>query len=148
MTQPIGNNKMRHGRSLLILPPAMTRRALLLGLMFLGAIGPSMAQPVAPKPEDPRLTVDIRTNGVQFYIGNDDKFDWTDCVVKINYRGSGSGYELKIRKIAAGMARTVAVNEFANSDGERFDPITHKAQTVFIICQTPVGSRAAGVDTD
>ena len=139
---------MRHGRSHLILPPAMNPIALFLGLVFLAGVAPSTAQPPAPKPGQPRLTVDIRSNGVQFYIGNEDNFDWTDCVVKINYRGSGSGYELKIREIAAGTARTVAANEFANSDGERFDPITHKAQTVVLVCKTPAGSRAAGVDTD
>ena len=88
-------------------------------------------------------TVDLHAavsfSGAQFVISNNDDFDWTEVKLEVNSHGFTSGYTLHATRIAALETYTVGAMQFANSDGERFNPFTHKPQTFSVWCDTPNG---------
>ena len=70
---------------------------------------------------------------------NRDPFDWTDCKLEVNPGFLSGGYELRAGLLRSGDTYTVGAMQFANSDGERFNPFSHKAQAFSIRCSTPKG---------
>jgi hypothetical protein len=86
-----------------------------------------------PKPgtarEEAKLHAEVRFTGTQFVITNLDKYDWADVRMTVNSHGWSGGYKLTAKRIEAGATYTVGALQFAESDGTRFDPFTHKAQS-------------------
>ena len=96
--------------------------------------------PRTPAPSRIDLKASVVFNQRQFVISNRDSFDWTNVGLEINYGLISSGYQLKVSRIAAGQTYTVGAMQFAKSDGTRFNPLTTKAQRLFISCDTPKGN--------
>lgn len=80
------------------------------------------------------LKAEIRFDGSQFIITNNDSFDWIDVKFKLNEGIIKTGYRLNTDRIKAGHIYTVGALQFAKPDGTRFNPITMKPQSMFIIC--------------
>ena len=75
----------------------------------------------------------------QFVIRNKDSFDWTNVKMEVNSKTFASGYILKSARMMAGETYTVGAMQFAKSDGEKFNPFTHKPLNFSIHCDTPTG---------
>jgi len=80
------------------------------------------------------LKAEIRFDGSQFIITNNDSFDWTDVKFKLNEGIIKAGYRLNVDRIKAGNTYTVGALQFTKPDGTRFNPFTIKPQTMFIFC--------------
>jgi hypothetical protein len=81
----------------------------------------------------------VRFTGTQFIITNNDSFAWSNCKLEINSKVFGSGYTYVGANIAAGATYSVGALQFANGDGQRFNPFTLKPQNLSISCNTPNG---------
>jgi hypothetical protein len=107
---------------------------------------PVAEEPVsAPEPTHdlPSLSVKANMNGELISIKNTDGFAWQDCVAIINPPlFSFSKFRLKFGDLKAGHSTMVAASDFTKSDGERFNPITHEVQSLFITCTTPQGQQS------
>ena len=86
------------------------------------------------------LNASVSFSGSQFVIVNNDSFDWTNVKLEINPKTFSSGYVLKTDRMSAGETYTVGAMQFAKSDGEKFNPFTHKALKFSIWCDTPKGN--------
>jgi hypothetical protein len=92
-----------------------------------------------PSKPPPEINAEVRFTGTQFIIKNTDSYDWTDVKMEINGGLFSGGYELKHPVIRAKETYTVGALQFADSDGQRFNPYQMKPQR-FVICgQTPNG---------
>jgi len=112
-----------------------------------GTMTPPVAkQPASapePSPEPPSLSVKANINGELISIKNADRFAWQDCVAKINPPVfSFSSFSLKLGDLKAGNSIMVAASDFTQSDGERFNPVTHEVQSLYITCTTPQGQQS------
>jgi ribosomal protein S27E len=85
------------------------------------------------------LQATVRFTGTQFVIRNGDSFDWTGVKLEANPGLVSGGYVLNAGRMNSGETYTVGALRFANSDGERFNPFTHKPQKFSISCDTPGG---------
>jgi hypothetical protein len=85
-------------------------------------------------------TSSVDLSGSQFVITNNDSFDWANCKLEVNPEFIGSGYKYEGASLRAGETYSVGALQFANGDGERFNPFTHKPQKFSISCDTPRGS--------
>lgn len=85
------------------------------------------------------LNASVRFSGTQFIIQNKDSFDWTNVKLEVNSKTFSSGYILKSGRMTAGETYTVGALQFAKSDGEKFNPFTHKPLNFSIWCDTPKG---------
>lgn len=85
------------------------------------------------------LNAGVTFSGTQFIIQNNDSFDWTNVKLEVNSKTFSSGYILKSGRIAAGETYTVGAMQFANSDGEKFNPFSHKPLNFSIWCDTAKG---------
>ena len=112
---------------------------LLLGLLIILALGSGDNEGSSSS-----STVDLKASvsftGTQFVIENKDSFDWTNVKLEVNPEGLSSGYVLKSGRMEAGETYTVGAMQFAKSDGEKFNPITHKPLNFSIWCDTPKGN--------
>ncbi len=116
---------------------------LCLGGLFLDL--PETPPQSTPSAQPQTSTVDlnaaIRFTGSQFVISNNDNFDWTNVKFDLNRPGIfSSGYVFNTARIEAGNTYTVGAMQFAKDDGTRFNPITTKAQKLWISCDTPRGT--------
>ena len=107
--------------------------ALVVGLIVLSQITgktPSM-------PEEPLKAV-VRDVGGIFAIQNNDSFPWSNCDIELN-----SDYDLKGINVPPGETIRVAARDFTTSSGTRFNPVTTKAQKMYIYCRgAPGGARS------
>jgi len=85
------------------------------------------------------LNATVRFTGTQFVIQNNNSFDWTNVELEINSGLISGGYVLNVERMRAGETYTVGAMQFAKSDGERFNPFTHKPQKLSVWCDTPRG---------
>jgi uncharacterized OB-fold protein len=120
--------------------------ALVIGVLSLVAMSycgnhPSNAGKSA---EPPELKGMISFNGIAFQLENKDDFDWSNCGLQVNSHGFDSGYEATIPLVKSRDSVTIAAMTLANSDGERLNPVTHKAKEIFIRCDTPAGKAYTG----
>ncbi|HEV8238075.1 MAG TPA: hypothetical protein VGS57_01760 [Thermoanaerobaculia bacterium] len=95
----------------------------------------SASQPAAP----PDLKAHVNFTGTQFVITNNDTFTWTDCKLEVNPKTFSSGFTYHAGSLAAGSVYTVGVLQFANDDGQRFNPLQYKPTSFSIACNTPGG---------
>ena len=77
--------------------------------------------------------------GTHFVISNQDSFNWVNVELQLNPGLITSGYKRTAAIIEAGSSISIGAREFAKSDGERFNPSTHRAQSISISCDTPKG---------
>jgi hypothetical protein len=75
----------------------------------------------------------VRFDGTQFTITNLETRAWTNVRFELNPGFISSGYTLKVQRVEAGATYTVGAAQFANADGERFNPFTHKPQELAIL---------------
>jgi hypothetical protein len=100
-----------------------------------GESTPSSTRERAPsKPARPDLDASVVFTGTQFVIGNNNNFDWTNVKIEINSGLIRGGYILRTNRIEANSVYTVGAAQFAKTDGERFNPFSHKVMNVTITC--------------
>ena len=85
------------------------------------------------------LNASVRFTWTEFVIVNNDYFDWTNIKLQVNSKTFSSGYIFRTSVMAAGQTYTVGAMQFAKSDGEKFNPFTHKPLNFSIWCDTPRG---------
>jgi hypothetical protein len=104
------------------------------------------AQEKKAAPPELKGTLRIR-GGVEFLVSNDNDFDWKDCSFAVNYTLFGTdGYTGTIGTIAAHGTGSINAVSLALDTGERFNPITHRANNVFMRCAVPNGKGSIGWD--
>lgn len=115
----------------------------IIGIIFLLAIVGALfsGKKDEKKTIEPKISAAVRFTGTQFGITNHDAFDWTDVEMTINF-GLMSGYSVKTARVAAGETYFVGAMQFTDSKGARFNPFTHKPQTLTVYCNTPSGKAA------
>lgn len=96
------------------------------------------------KTEAPSETITLRTqvkfDGAQFIITNQDSFDWTHVKMEVNAGLLTGGYILKTGRMESWNTYTVGALQFAKSDGTRLNPFTTKPQKLSIWCDVPGGN--------
>ncbi len=96
--------------------------------------------PQAQAQSEPRkLGAAVRFTGTQFLISNNDAFIWSNCELEINGGIVRGGYQFTAPVIQAQSTSTVGAMQFAKSEGERFNPVSMKANSFSIACDTPQG---------
>jgi hypothetical protein len=85
------------------------------------------------------LNAQVRYDGVQFIITNNDNFAWIDVEFDLNYEGLSSGYTYHASRLESQTVYTVGSMQFAKSDGTMFNPFTQKPLRMSIHCKTPDG---------
>ena len=85
------------------------------------------------------LNARVNFTGTEFVIVNNDSFDWTNIKLEVNSKTLSSGYTFEAYSMNAGQTYTIGATRFAKSDGEKFNPFTHKALNLSIWCDTPRG---------
>lgn len=95
--------------------------------------------PASPSSVD--LNAAVRFDGAQFIIANGDGFDWTNVRLTVNEGFLRGGYVYEAGHMGSGQVYTVGAMQFAEGDGERFNPFTHKPKTLSIHCDTSIGAR-------
>lgn len=85
------------------------------------------------------LKASVSFTGTQFVIKNQDTFDWRNVKLDLNPGTFSSGYVLNAGRMEAGETYTVGAMQFAKSDGEKFNPFSHKPQKLSISGDTPSG---------
>ena len=125
---------LKHGASLLAVGFLLV---LAVGSTDSGTGGSSSSSQSSSSTVDLNATVSF--NGTQFVIANKDSFDWTNVKLEINSKTFSSGYTLNTSVMKAGEVYTVGAMQFAKSDGEKFNPFTHKALNLSVWCDTPRG---------
>ena len=113
-------------------------------LLVIGAIASSVGSgpndSSSQQPETPvSLNGNVRFTGTQFVVMNLDSFAWSNCEFEINPKTFSSGYTYKAGTIPSSGVATVGALQFANGDGERFNPFTYKPTGVLVSCDTPKG---------
>jgi hypothetical protein len=94
------------------------------------------ATPPAPKPE---IHPTVNFDGRRFIIRNADPFNWSNVKMELNSGFFSGGYELKHPVITGHTTYTVGALQFADSDGNRFNPFRMRPQKLTIIAETPDG---------
>lgn len=85
------------------------------------------------------LTGSVTHTGGTFQVQNRDGFDWTNITLELNHGTFSSGYTFEAARIGAGETVNIAANQFTDSSGERFNPVTHAPQRILIRADTPQG---------
>jgi hypothetical protein len=85
------------------------------------------------------LNADVRFDGAQFIISNEDYFDWKNVRLEINSSGLRSGYIYRADLIKSNTTYTIGALQFAKKDGERFNPFQSKPLNFSIICELSGG---------
>src|SRR5262249_36574308 len=88
------------------------------------------------------LNASVQFTGSQFVITNKDSFDWNNCKFDLNGGAFSSGYILNTNVIKAQTTHTVGAMQFAKTDGERFNPFTHKPQSFSISCSSTASGKS------
>jgi hypothetical protein len=112
---------------------------LVLGFFILIAMGwcasvvspPPAPAPVASTPAAPRepdLGASVSFNGTQFVVRNLDSVAWNEVRLMVNPGILSDGHFLDVGSIAAETEYKVGALQFANGDGERFNPFAMKPQ--------------------
>ena len=79
------------------------------------------------------LNASVKFDGEQFIVQNKDSYDWRNVKMEINSKLLSSGYSYNMPfAMTAGQTYTVGAMQFTKSDGERFNPFTHKPKKVVI----------------
>ena len=77
----------------------------------------------------------------QFFITNENEFDWKDIRMEINSPTLGTGYILEHPLMEAGKTYEVGSMQFALKDGTRFNPFKLKAHKFQIRVRIPSGKQ-------
>lgn len=113
------------------------------GILFL-ARSNSATGGAKPKPaQQAELGALVAFPGAFFEVTNRDAWDWTDCELEINPKVFGGGFLFRAPRVASGAKLSIGVMQFANGDGDRFNPVAKKASQLSVICQTPRGTASA-----
>jgi len=83
----------------------------------------------APAENTVQLTATVKYNSNTLYLTNDDNFSWSDVRLYLN----GFDYQLGVDKIGAGETFNTPIKEFVTGKGERFNPVSTKIMTVYIV---------------
>ena len=95
-------------------------------------IGPILGIYPQARAEDQPLPAAVHFNGSQFTLHNLGDDTWSDVRVSINQGLVGGGYRLDVGTVTSRGVITAGALQFANSDGERFNPADLKPQTATV----------------
>jgi len=114
--------------------------AIVFGLLFVGwcssqfnSPAPSGRQGTKPtttssRPE-PEVLANVRFTGTQFIVQNLGAKPWTEVQFAINSGVLNSGFTAEVTRLDAKSEYAIGALQFANGDGQRFNPIQFKPQT-------------------
>lgn len=91
--------------------------------------------PVGSAAAPEKLDASVSYTGAQFVITNKNSYDWTDVKLEINPGVVSSGWVLRVDRLQAGQQYQVGAAQFTKTDGERFNPFTHRVQVFMIFCK-------------
>jgi len=94
---------------------------------------PSTTTTTTSRQEPRNIKASVSFTGTQFVITNRESRDWINVRFEVNPGLLSSGYTLKVRKVEAGSAYTVGAMQFANSKGERFNPLLQKPKEFHVL---------------
>lgn len=86
----------------------------------------------------PDLSASVSVSGGQVHVTNYDSFDWTGCEITLN-AGLGGSWSQTVGRIPGGETVRGGLMAFTRRRGERFNPLTHAVEDVFLDCVTPAG---------
>jgi hypothetical protein len=101
------------------------------GLALVKSRPAAEVSPAAPE----KLDASVSFSGTQFTITNKNSYDWNGVKLEINGGIVSRGYVLRMDRLAAGQTYKVGAAQFTKSDGERFNPLTHKVKQLLIFCK-------------
>jgi magnesium-transporting ATPase (P-type) len=78
------------------------------------------------------ITLTCEYNLDNLIVTNTSNFDWQNITFAINDTGLSSGYFYHLNTLPAGKSLSISLNEFAKTDGTRFNLITTKPLTIQI----------------
>jgi hypothetical protein len=87
------------------------------------------------------LNAAVRFTGTQFVVENKGTQAWRDVELDLNGGTFSSGYIYRFDSVPPFGSATIGAMQFANSDGQRFNPITHKPQKFVITATLPSGQK-------
>lgn len=111
----------------------------LIGLIVAGVLAAGTTNGGGGSSSTVRLNATVHFTGTQVVVKNKDSFNWSNVKLEVNPGLVSGGYVLNVPTMKAGETYTVGALQFAKSDGERFNPFTHKPQKFSIWCDTPKG---------
>lgn len=77
-------------------------------------------------------------------IDNQNDFTWWNVRIKINSGTLNDGYYEDVKMIQKGEEYIAGLSDFANEDGERFNPRSMKIRKLIIKGETPEGEKLFG----
>lgn len=95
-------------------------------------------------PEHHDLNAAVTFTGSQFRITNRDAFGWLDCKLEVNPKTFSSGFIAKLQELKPNDTAIIGAMQFANGDGQRFNPFAYKPTSMSIYCRTPKGGSYYG----
>lgn len=69
---------------------------------------------------------------MELTVASEDTWLWPDITIKINYGVFAGGYQVQLDHLGPGQSVAIPLSEFVDSDGARFNPMTHKVPGVMI----------------
>ena len=85
-------------------------------------------------PETAEISPAITNTELEFIVTNNDTFDWMNAQLELN-----NAFRYEIAAIHAGETLHLKLQDFAQADGTRFDPVSEAPSNLFISCDTPKG---------
>jgi hypothetical protein len=109
-----------------------------LGFIFFGAIaliGDDDRARRARTPPAMHLHAGVRFTGTLFVISNNDTFAWSDCKIEVNPGVPSSGFVYRAPRLDPGNTYNVGTMQFANNEGQHFNPLAFEPTSVSISCR-------------
>ncbi len=91
-----------------------------------------------PKEETIKLNASVQYDSQTIYLTNNDTFDWIDVDLGIN----GFDYTYSLNMVRSGKSRDIPIREFVNDQGDRFNALSKKIMTLYIVSEVPKGACA------
>jgi hypothetical protein len=120
----------------------LTLTILCFGVLFLALVaveGLMPSQIRAPALEAQHLDAQVFVLGDQMTVHNSGPGAWSNCSANLNMHGFSLGYTLQMGAIPARDTKVISLTEFADSDGNRFNPAALKVLNLLLHCSTPKG---------
>jgi len=103
-----------------------------------GGSGGGGSAPPASQMRD--LNAVARVTGTQLHLTNRDSYPWRNCKIELNSGVIRGGFSTSTTRIDAGETVTAGLMTFTKSGGERFNPMTHAVENVYVHCSVEGGS--------
>jgi hypothetical protein len=113
-------------------------------IIVLGFVAWVASSPTAftPKPPVAHLNATVKASNYTVSVTNNDSQSWYGVKLLVN----GFDYSYKAGTMEPGQTIQVSLNDFTTYEGDRFNPLLKKVQTVYIITEKPNGAGSYSFD--